>query len=73
MPEKDYLNPNYCLECMEKHSNRLEHHLEDLVTATKDNPALRSEAQDLLDRTRELRKAVDELRIREIAKLKETA
>lgn len=70
MSEETYMNKAYCLECATKHSNRLEHHFEDLVTATKDNPNLRQEAQNMLDKIREIRKRIDELRINEMAKKK---
>ena len=70
MPEETYMNKAYCLECATKHSRDLEHHLEDLVTASKDNPQLRQWAQEMVDKTREIRKQIDELRIRELAKMK---
>jgi len=70
MGEETYMNIGYCLECGTKHANRIEHHLEDFVTATKDNPRLRAIAQELLDKQREIRKRLDELRIEELAKKK---
>lgn len=63
--EETYMDKGYCLECGTKHANRLEHHLEDLVTSSKENPNLRMEAQDMLDQVREMRKKLDELRIKE--------
>jgi erythromycin esterase-like protein len=72
MPEEEYINPAYCLECLTKHGNRVEHHLEDLVTASKDDPELRRQAQEMLDKAREIRKQVDDLRIKELAKLRQT-
>lgn len=68
MGEETYMNKEYCLECATKHSNRLEHHLEDLQTSAIDNPELRSEAQDLLDKVRSVRKKIDSLRVEELAK-----
>jgi predicted outer membrane protein len=67
MGEETYMDKEYCLECATKHSNRLEHHLEDLVTSQKDNPELRSEAQEMLDKIREIRKRIDDMRINELA------
>jgi hypothetical protein len=68
MSEEKYIKPEYCLECSSKHANRLEHHYEDIVTATKDNPRLREQAQNILDDVREIRKKTDEIRIEELAK-----
>ncbi|MEM1543718.1 MAG: hypothetical protein QW795_03450 [Candidatus Bathyarchaeia archaeon] len=68
MGEEIYMNKNYCLECGTKHVSRLEHHLEDLVTSSKDDKELREQAQDLLDKVRDIRKVLDEMRIRELAK-----
>lgn len=68
MPEETYVNKPYCLECASKHSNRSEHHFEDLLTATKDDPDMREKAQELLDAQRNIRKEVDEMRIEEKAK-----
>jgi hypothetical protein len=68
MGEQNYMDKVYCLECMSKHSNRLEHHCEDLLTSSKDRPELRKIAQEMLDQSRDMRKAVDELRIDELAK-----
>jgi predicted nuclease with TOPRIM domain len=68
MGEETYMDKEYCLECATKHSNRLEHHLEDLQTATANNPELRTEAQNLLDNIRQIRKRIDTLRIEELAK-----
>jgi hypothetical protein len=70
MGEAAYMKPEYCLECAGKHSNRLEHHFEDMVTATENNPDLRQEAQEMLDNIRQMRKKVDELRIKEMARKK---
>jgi hypothetical protein len=68
MPEKDYMNKPYCLECMSKHAQRMEHHGEDLVSASKDDPELRETAQELLDKQRDIRKEIDNLRVEERAK-----
>lgn len=68
MGEEVYMDKGYCLECGTKHISRVEHHLEDLVTSSKDDKELREKAQELLDRTREIRKVLDELRIKEMAK-----
>jgi len=67
MGEETYMNKNYCLECGTKHINRLEHHLEDLQTATRDNPELREKAQEMLDQIRDIRKEIDQLRIEQLA------
>jgi hypothetical protein len=40
------------------------------VTSSQGNPELRSQAQDLLDEQRQIRKQVDEMRIEEKAKQK---
>jgi predicted RNase H-like nuclease (RuvC/YqgF family) len=66
MGEEGYMNKNYCLECGTKHINRLEHHLEDLQTATRDDPEMRKKAQDMLDQIRDLRKELDQLRIEQL-------
>lgn len=71
MPEQDYMNKPYCLECIVKHLSRAEHHQEDLVTSSRDNPALRADAQDVLDQIRDLRKRADELRVEEMMRKKE--
>lgn len=68
--EKGYINAPYCLECQTKHLSRAEHHGEDLVTATQDNPEMRQEAQEMLDNIRQMRKRVDEIRINELARKK---
>jgi hypothetical protein len=68
MPENDYMDKKYCLECATKHANRLEHHYEDIVSASKDDPQMRQNAQNMLDKVRELRKETDEMRINELAK-----
>lgn len=70
MGEETYMDKGYCLECMTKHSRDFEHHAEDLVTASKNNPNLRDVAQDIVDNARDLRKQVDELRVEEYAKKK---
>lgn len=70
--EETYMNKTYCLECATKHSNRLEHHLEDLQTSTKDNPEMRADAQNLLDQIRDVRKKIDILRVNQLAKEKLT-
>jgi TolA-binding protein len=67
MPEENYMNKPYCLECMVKHLSRAEHHGEDLVTASRDNPELRQKAQEILDQTRDMRKQIDEMRVNELA------
>lgn len=67
MAEQDYMNKTYCLECSTKHANRLEHHLEDLVTSSENKPELRTLAQQLLDNTRDVRKVIDNMRIEEMA------
>lgn len=70
MGEETYMNKEYCLECMGKHSQRLEHHAEDLFTSSRDNPELREIATDFLDKARDLRKTIDNLRIEELSKKK---
>jgi len=70
MGEEGYINKPYCLECETKHLNRAEHHAEDLVTASADDPAMRQNAQKMLDNIRKMRKQVDEMRIEELAKKK---
>jgi hypothetical protein len=45
----------------------LEHHLEDLQTASRDNPELREKAQEMLDQIRDIRKEIDQLRIQQLA------
>jgi|GEM_PF-6706512 TolA-binding protein len=70
MGEEGYMNKNFCLECSSKHANRLEHHFEDMVTATHNEPELRQQAQEMLDQIRQMRKKIDEVRINELAKKK---
>jgi hypothetical protein len=74
MGEQKYMDKGFCLDCMEKHAQRMEHHGEDMVTATADDPELRQKAQEVLDAQREIRKRVDEIRVEEKAKklLRET-
>lgn len=55
---------SYCLECAWKHSRDLEHHLEDAVTYTKE-AGKRMMFQSLVDKVREIRKKIDELRLKE--------
>jgi hypothetical protein len=68
MGEETYMNKPYCLECGVKHSRDAEHHLGDLVTASKDDPEMREKAQELLDKQRDIRREIDNLRIEERAK-----
>lgn len=68
MGEEIYMDKEYCLECGTKHISRVEHHLEDLVTSSKDDKETRALAQELLDKAREIRKVLDEMRIKELAK-----
>jgi hypothetical protein len=70
MGEQTYMDKGYCLECMGKHSRDLEHHLEDFVTSSKDNPDLRAEAQVMVDAVRDIRKNIDDLRLDELARKK---
>jgi len=65
-----YMDKGYCLECGVKHTRDVEHHLEDLITASKDNPELRELGQDLVDRIREIRRQLDDLRVNELARKK---
>jgi hypothetical protein len=67
------MDKGYCLECLNKHLSRAEHHSEDLWTSSKDNPQLRVEAQEMLDQIREFRKRIDAMRIDELAKKKADA
>jgi hypothetical protein len=39
--------------------------LEDLVTSSRDSPEVRAKAQELVDKARELRRNVEEMRIEE--------
>jgi predicted ribosome quality control (RQC) complex YloA/Tae2 family protein len=55
---------------MEKHAQRMEHHGEDFLVATKDDPELREKAQKLLDQQRDIRKEIDEIRIDQLAEEK---
>lgn len=68
--EETYMDKPYCLECSVKHGRDVEHHLSDLVTSSKNDPRLREKAQTLLDNQRDIRKALDEMRIEELANKK---
>lgn len=46
------------------------HHLEDLITGSKDKPELRELARQMVDKVRDLRRDIDELRINELARKK---
>jgi queuine/archaeosine tRNA-ribosyltransferase len=66
--EDAYMEPKYCLSCASKHSRDTEHHLEDYNVSARNNLELREVAQRLLEKAREIRRAVDDIRINELAK-----
>jgi len=68
--EDAYVDPKFCISCAGKHSRDLEHHLEDAITGSKDNPELRQEAQQMVDQVREIRRKIDEIRIDQLAEEK---
>ena len=66
--EKGYMDKSFCLDCLPKHSNYAEHHASDFVTGTKDEPELRAKAIEILDKIRDMRKEIDDIRVNELAK-----
>lgn len=68
--EDEYVKPKYCLSCSAKHSRDLEHHLEDLRTGSSNDTELRAKAQEMIDKARDLRREIDNMRIDERAKEK---
>jgi TolA-binding protein len=68
--EKGYMDKGFCMDCLNKHLSRAEHHGEDFITGTRDDPELRQQAQEMLDQIRDMRKRVDNLRIEALARKK---
>jgi len=63
MSEGYYRDPQFCLECAWNHMRDSEHHLDDWLKYAKD-PAQKQKAEELRTKQREIRKQVDEWRLK---------